>query len=228
MPRRRLILPGLPKSGSARSISDKWFHVESKGMGWSGRSQVTRGTINAPTSNFLWESRVGDILKLVAKVSGDLCVKPATPVILVLCRLRGRHRIRAKRSEMNDADEAESKMARASIGEPSGASNRTRQVMRRVSGLMLIVAWEGTELVGGSDERSSLCSSVWWGFWQTLQRWLDLHCFIKCPGLRQLRQHSFSLRTDVFLSCDKTWRSYRGDDCRSYSRHSSWRQNWCD
>ena len=40
-PKRMSILPGRPKSGSASGISTKWFHVGSKGTGWSGRSQVT-------------------------------------------------------------------------------------------------------------------------------------------------------------------------------------------
>ena len=44
---------------------------------------------------------------------------------MVFRRRRGRHRLLTRRSEMNEADEAESSKARAFTNEPSGASTRS-------------------------------------------------------------------------------------------------------
>ena len=74
---------------------------------------------------------MGEILKLATDWSGKLRDSPATPEILVFRCERERHSVRVRRSEMNEADDAESRMDRALIEEPSEGSIRIRQVIRR-------------------------------------------------------------------------------------------------
>ena len=58
------VLPGRPKSGSARGLPSKYLHFKSKGMGWSGRSHITQGTTIAVILNFFEGIRTADILRL--------------------------------------------------------------------------------------------------------------------------------------------------------------------
>ena len=97
--------------------------------GRRGRSHVTRGTMTAVTLNFLLKGLMAEMLKLVTDWMGDLCVRPATPEIRALKGERGRESDLARRSVMNEDEDAESSRARASMVEPSEASTATWQVM---------------------------------------------------------------------------------------------------
>ena len=57
-----------------------------------------------------------------------------------MLRIARRQRLSANRSEINDTEEAESSMARASTEDPSGASTKTRQVMSKSLDLIPIAA----------------------------------------------------------------------------------------
>ena len=69
--------------------------------------------------------------------------KSVTPEILMFCLERGRHSL-TNCSEIKDADEPESKIAMASIVEPSEDSTSMRQVMSNMLGLIPAVACEDT------------------------------------------------------------------------------------
>ena len=112
---------------------------------------------------------------------------PAIPEILMFCLDRGRHKLFDKRSDMKDADEALSRIARASTEEPSGALTRIRHVMSSEPDANPMAAFEDTGFTGvevtglaggvvtgaSTGEGVSLlstCNKVWWGFWHFLQR----------------------------------------------------------
>ena len=67
----------------------------------------------------------GDTTKLVIDCVGDLCDKPAIPVIYVFWLEQGRLNVQAKRSDMKEADEALSNRALASSDDdPIGRNNQ--------------------------------------------------------------------------------------------------------
>ena len=134
------------------------------GTGWRGSSNVTRGT-TAETSNFLLGRCVGEILKLATDWSGKLRDRPATPEILVFRCERERHSVRVRRSDTNEADDAESRRARASMEEPPGASIRTRQVIRREldvrpAAALDVTGWTDVPVDDGELCSLSKCKSV--------------------------------------------------------------------
>ena len=79
----------------------------------SGRSQVTLDTTTAVTLSFLEGECIDDTLNSVIDCAEELYERPATPEIPALWLERGRWSLCARRSEMNDADDAESRMALA-------------------------------------------------------------------------------------------------------------------
>ena len=81
----------------------------------------------AVTSNLM--SACGEEIVSLVSAWRELLVRPATPEIVVFWWSRGKQRPLTKRSETNDADEAESNKALAFTIVPSGASISTRQVM---------------------------------------------------------------------------------------------------
>ena len=128
---KRSTLPGHPRSGSARGISTTCFHSRLNGTECRGRSQVMWGTTITVISYFFEGLRVADTLKLAIICKGELWVRPATPDILVFWCERGRHSVWDKRLDTNEADDAKSRIALASIKEPSEASTKIQQVMNR-------------------------------------------------------------------------------------------------
>ena len=144
-------------------------------MGIGGRSQVTRGTTTAVTPIFLLDDRVAETSNVVIDWTGDLWDIPPMPEILAFRLERGRHRLRARRSDTNEADDALSRMALASTDDPSGALTITRQVMSSEFDFNPMAAFETTGVselsVGREDGVAaglSMCRAVWWGFWHFL------------------------------------------------------------
>ena len=72
----------------------------------------------------------GDTTKLVINCVGDLCNKPAIPVMCVFRLKRGRLSVGAKRSDMKEADEALSNIALASDDDPLGETTKIQQVIK--------------------------------------------------------------------------------------------------
>lgn len=104
------------------------------------------------------------------------------PKILVFQWEQRRQRLWARRSEMNEADEAISRIGLASIDEPSGALTKTQQVMSRKSNFNPMAVLETTvysvvlvgEGMGGVSPWLSTWSKVWCGFWHFLHLWRDI------------------------------------------------------
>ena len=95
--------------------------------------------------------------------SGKLRDRPATPEILVFRCERERHSVRVRRSETNEADDAESRRARAQWA--SGASIRTRQVIRREldvrpAAALDVTGWTDVPVDDGELCSLSKCKSV--------------------------------------------------------------------
>ena len=101
---------------------------------------------------------MGEILKLATDWSGKLRDSPATPEILVFRCERERHSVRVRRSEMNKAEDAESRRARASVEEPSGRSIRTRQIIRRELDVRPAAALDVTGWTDVPVDDGELCS----------------------------------------------------------------------
>lgn len=104
------------------------------------------------------------------------------PKILAFQWEQRRQRLWARRSDMNEADEAISRIGLASIDEPSGALTKTRQVMSRKSNFNPMAVLETTvysvvlvgEGMGGVSPWLSTWSKVWCGFWHFLHLWRDI------------------------------------------------------
>ena len=132
------------------------------------------------------------------------------PKILAFWLEGGRQRLWARCSEMNEADEALSRIALTSIDEPLGALTKTWQVMSRESDLNAMAVLETTGFsgvlvggrMGGVSPWFSMWSKVWCGFWQFLHLWRVLHCLTMCPDPKKLMHKSFILSVATFLSCD--------------------------
>ena len=119
----------------------------------------------------------------------DPCVRPAIPEILALCLALGKDRLCARRSDMNEADDALSSNALACTVLPSGEVTEIWQVINSTFDFSLIAEFvttvspskrtvAGVEFTldcggdttavgfGVPGERlagaSSLCSRVWW------------------------------------------------------------------
>ena len=111
---------------------------------------------------------------------------------------------------MNDADDALSRIAHASTGDPSGALAKIRHIMSNEPEVNPTAAFEVAGFtkgdvvtsVDGGASLVSTCSKVWWGFWHFLQRWNDLHCLIKCPERKQFIQTLFAFNVKTILSCE--------------------------
>ena len=50
--------------------------------------------------------------------------------------------------------------------------------------------------------RVSMCRRIWWGFWQLLQGWEDLHSFRKWPAFKQFMHSPLLFAIDSLWSCD--------------------------
>ena len=95
--------------------------------------------MTAITSIFLPDSNW--ISNVVTDCSGGLCDSPPIPETLTGTCLRCRERLCAKRSEMNEAQDALSSRALASVSEPSGALINTRQVTSRRFERKAVLDW---------------------------------------------------------------------------------------
>jgi len=146
-------LPGCMKLGSASWMSNRWFHFKSKGMGWSGRSHVTRGTTMAVTANFLLgshtytrDSEVSDWLK-------GRFLQQASNTWNDCTLMRVRQRLCVRRSEIIEAEEAQSRMTRASpLNHPEHPPTHDTSWARKFSP---VAAWDGM------DSAAEMCVNQW-------------------------------------------------------------------
>ena len=139
-PSSRSMRPGEPKSGSANWRPFKWSHSDLNGTECVGSSQVTWGTIAAVTPTTLVDKLTGETSKVVKQWVCDLCARPATPDMTTSRFVRWRLRLWARRSDMNEADEALSSRALATTKEPLEDFTRTRQVISKLCFMPTVVA----------------------------------------------------------------------------------------
>ena len=197
-PRKTSILPGWPKSGSARWMSSKCTHEESKKTGWRGRSHVRQPRLQTSHWGDAWgrswsclptgEANCGTGQQLQRSRCSDVSERDIVSETL-----------RDKRGRWCRVKECSCFNRTTIWGEI-----RTRQVIRRVLDVRPAAVLDVTGLTDVPVDDGELCSlskynSEWCGFCRCLQRWADLYYLTKCPGVRQFIQIDYNV--DTILSC---------------------------